>query len=77
MKVPENTHLSPAFARSTISDRKITSRERGIEPVGISDGFSCIRTFCQSVNLEESICNCQAVRLPHVGLGQREGFIEN
>jgi hypothetical protein len=32
-----------------------------------------MRTFCQSVNLEESICSCQADRLPHVGLGQRLG----
>jgi len=73
MKVPVNTHLSPAFARSTISERKITSNERGIDPVGISDGFSWIRTFCQSVNLDESIWSCHAMRLPHVGLGHNDG----
>ena len=38
--VPVNTHRSPALARSTISPRRITSRLRGILPVGISEGFS-------------------------------------
>lgn len=76
MKVPVKMHLSPAFARSTSSERKMTSKERGIEPVGISDGFSCMRTFCQSVNLEVSIWSCHAVRLPHIGLGHRLGYSE-
>jgi hypothetical protein len=73
MKAPVNTHLSPALARSTSSPRRITSSERGIEPVGISEAFSWMRTFCQSVNLDESIWSCHAVRLPHVGFGQRLG----
>ena len=77
MNVPVNTHLSPAFARSTSSDRRITSRDRGIEPVGISEGFSWMRTFCQSVNLEVSICSCHAMRLPQVGLGHKLGCASN
>ena len=33
-----------------------------------------MRTFCQSVNLDVSICNLHAVRLPQVGLGHRLGY---
>lgn len=43
--------------------------------MGISEGFSCMRTFCQSVNFELSICSCQAVRLPHVGFGHKLGWL--
>jgi hypothetical protein len=35
-----------------------------------------MRTFCQSVNLEVSICSCQAVRFPQVGFGQRLGYAD-
>ena len=74
MNEPVKTHLSPAFARSTSSERRMTSRDRGIDPVGISDGFSWIRTFCQSVNFEVSIWSCQAERLPQVGFGHKFGW---
>ncbi len=45
-----------------------------MEPVGISDGFSWMRTFCQSVNFELSIWSCQAMRFPQVGFGHRLGW---
>jgi hypothetical protein len=73
MKVPVKITLSPAFARSTTSARRITSRLRGIEPVGISFEFSWIRTFCQSENLDCSMLSFQAVRFEQVVFGQMEG----
>jgi len=75
MNVPVKTHLSPAFARSTSSPRKITSKLRGMEPVGISFGFSWMRTFCQSVNLLSSRDSFHCVRLPHSGFGHKFGSV--
>ena len=47
--VPVKTARSPGFALSTVSPRRITSIERGIEPAGISAESSCRRTFYQSM----------------------------
>ena len=55
MSEPQKTHLSPAFARSTFSPRRITSTVRGIDPAGISATFSWTRTRCQSTNFVPSV----------------------
>ena len=42
--------LSPALAFSTASPRKITSKDRGMLPGGISSAFSWTLSRCQSTN---------------------------
>mmetsp|Transcript_16139 Transcript_16139/g.34107 ORF Transcript_16139/g.34107 Transcript_16139/m.34107 type:complete len:234 (+) Transcript_16139:1579-2280(+) len=49
-RLPVRTTRSPAFARSTISFRTMTSTVRGMEPGGISSAFSWTRRRCQSTN---------------------------
>jgi len=87
IRLPVKTSLSPALARSTISPRKITSNllrqnrnKRGIyvlgmEPVGISLLFSCIRHFCQSPKVEPSRFNRQLTLFMHTSLGQTRGSV--
>ena len=69
--------MSPALAFSTISCRKMTSRERGSEPAGISFDVSCILTLCQSVNLLSWRRRAHLDRFWHVALthiiGCKEG----
>jgi hypothetical protein len=50
--------LSPGLAFSTASLRRMMSMLRGIEPDGISDGFSCTLTRCQSANSDCSTLSC-------------------
>ena len=75
ISVPVKTHFSPAFARSTISPRRITSIVLGMLPVGISELFSCILTFCQSTNVLCRMSRRHPWRLPHVKLGHWVGSV--
>lgn len=74
-------HVESAGPRSAVSLRSVRSdarkswtHDRGIEPVGISFGFSWIRTFCQSENLDCSMMSFQAVRLAQVVFGHIAGW---
>jgi hypothetical protein len=66
--------VSPALAFSTISCRKMTSRERGSEPAGISFDVSCILTLCQSVNLLSWRRRAHFDRFWHVALTHMIGY---
>lgn len=68
-------HFSPALARSTISPRRITSMVRGMLPVGISELFSWILTFCQSTKVDCLMSSRQPSRFPQVTLGHCVGSV--
>src|SRR5690348_3374511 len=62
-RVPVKTHLSPGLQLSTISFLKMTSRLLGIDPAGMSEGFSWTLSFCQSEKVESSVDSSHSVLL--------------
>jgi hypothetical protein len=72
---PVKTALSPAFARSTMSSRTITSSVRGMQPAGISEVFSCTRTRCQSAKRERFVSSVHLVRLAQPAMLQSSGSV--
>ena len=68
------SYVSPALARSTISWRRITSKDRGREPAGISSEVSCIRTLCQSANLLSCRSSAHFVLFEQVGFMHIVGY---
>ena len=46
----------------------------GMDPVGISSEFSCMRTFCQSENFDCSMLSDQNVLFAHVGFWHMIGW---
>ena len=77
-KEPVKTHLSPALHRSTISFRKITSIDLGIDPGGIWFADSWTRNFCQSTNsdLVTSSANLIGDLFLHLGLRHNVGRVK-
>ena len=73
--VPVKIVLSPGFASSTVSPRRITSIDRGMEPAGMSVESSWRRTFCQSINTLAELSSSKSVELRHRSLSHRTGCV--
>lgn len=74
-RLPVKIVRSPGFAISTISPRKITSIERGIEPAGISPECSYTRSFYQSKKTESELSNSHLVLLKHLSFSHLAGSV--
>lgn len=67
------SYVSPALAFSTISWRRMTSKDLGREPAGISLEVSCMRTLCQSANLLSCRSNTHFALLAQVAFTHMVG----
>lgn len=74
IRVPVKTVRSPGLAMSTVSPRRMTSMDLGIDPAGISIESSCSLTFYQSM-YTLFVCSNVNSRLKHLSLSQRAGSV--
>lgn len=73
--LPVNTALSPGFGTSTVSPRRITSMDLGIDPAGMSLESSCMRIFYQSTMVLSLLIRSHLTLLWHCSLEHLTGSV--